>query len=659
LPDEKNRDIARLKIRPTSVLLGLTLSVYVPSMTEIDNQGQEKASSFDRALACAYIRVENERKKGKGFLFKQPEEEISFLVQVLWPFVLIERASKKWAVFDAPGFMKRHFDDGDTTKSNEFSSQLEKCIPSHISRPEFHENLEMFASYFKDFDKKKSHEIVGCFPETEKAHDILKSLRLGGPSEINEAICMPMAVDAIKANASMVFLSELKKKAENDIKTLGEMLLPLDSILPEWHQQIDDEIKHKRLPYDTKIEEITPKVEKKISQIEEEKKGKLAPLEPEISRIENELSQLQEFEETRKAEERRAWDTEIDAASDVDQANEDIREATEEIEIERRQTSEDPDRDSRISRLEIRISHARSRLFRAEDRLERASETRSKCVRATSETTEKVRATEDILGDKRREYENIEDEYDELIADENRKITDLEEERDSVIDSLNQEAQGLTTKVEIIRRDVNNLISRKQHLISEIDSNDAPFALSSSRQGAEGYAYVPFFLAMLSEGTGNRFVVFSPARLRRDRSTTEKLGGLILGKVPTLTERRDQTLSSFARILHEQLQTNHPIRKEICEKAGKLDLLNLSHAREALLKGIDSLWGEGILNDRMTQKIKSSLPVKSGQGAPSMGERLPSDVWCACPKCGTYISLDAEYCPVCGAKLPKRSGNRR
>jgi len=34
-------------------------------------------------------------------------------------------------------------------------------------------------------------------------------------------------------------------------------------------------------------------------------------------------------------------------------------------------------------------------------------------------------------------------------------------------------------------------------------------------------------------------------------------------------------------------------------------------------------------------------------------EKLPSGVWCVCPKCGAYISVDIEYC-VCGAKLPKK-----
>jgi hypothetical protein len=39
-------------------------------------------------------------------------------------------------------------------------------------------------------------------------------------------------------------------------------------------------------------------------------------------------------------------------------------------------------------------------------------------------------------------------------------------------------------------------------------------------------------------------------------------------------------------------------------------------------------------------------------------EKLPEGVWCICPKCGTYISANIEYCP-CGTKLPKRRSMKR
>jgi hypothetical protein len=504
--------------------------------------------------------------------------------------------------------MKRQFHDGDATRSNEFSDQIEKCVPSLISRPDFHKSLDKFSSFFKDFDDKKSYEILGCFPETKAAQDMANAFRLGGPQEINEAIYLPIVIDSKKANASMILLSELMEKAKNDIEALRKRILPLNSILPEWDAQINDEINRKRLPYDMKIEEITPDVEKKINQLEKEEKEELAPLEQEIGRIESELSQLEEFEKVHEAEEKRAWDDEIDAAACVDQANEDEREAREQLEIYRQQDYEDPSKDLRISQLESRISHARNRISRAEDRLARATQRRRECEIRTAEASEKVWSVERILRNKRQECKNIEDDYSKLIAEEERKIAELEEERDAIINSLTQESKDILTKAEIIRRDVNHLVSRKQHLISEIDSVEMPLALALSFQGTDAFVYVPFFLARLNENGGSKFVVFSPSRLKRDKSTTEKLGGFILGKVPALTEIRDQPLSNLAQLLLKLLETNHPIGKGISEKAEKLNLLKFEQSRETLLKGLDRLCAEGFLNDRMVQKLKSNLP---------------------------------------------------
>lgn len=363
------------------------------------------------------------------------------------------------------------------------------------------------------------------------------------------------------------------------------------------------------------------------------------------------MRQLKEFERINETEERKAGDDAMEAARNVDQAREDIREAIQELSIEQQQTYEDSCEESarhaRISRLEVRISHARSRLSRVEDGYSDAQQAEYECERATREATRKVNDAEGILEEKQQEYDDIEKEYDEKIAAEEYKITSLEEERDRIIGSLNQEAQDLTSKTETIRWNVNELVKRKQQLISEIDSNDTPLGPGASLKGVETYAYVPFFLAMLNENAGNRFVVFSPARLRRDKSTAEKLGGFILCKVPTLTERRDQTFSSFAHSLNDLLQTNPKIRKEICDEAGKLNLLNLPHTREALLKGIDGLWSEGILNDRMTQKLKNSLPAKSSMRSPSASVTRVK----YCKYCGVENKSEAGFCKKCGKKL--------
>jgi len=101
------------------------------------------------------------------------------------------------------------------------------------------------------------------------------------------------------------------------------------------------------------------------------------------------------------------------------------------------------------------------------------------------------------------------------------------------------------------------------------------------------------------------------------------------------------------------LQNNYHLQGEICRQAGNLNLLNLPQAREALIKGIDGLWREGILNAKMTQKLKNSFPTKFNTVANSKSETRPFNTRFVCSKCGTHICLEVEHCPSCGAKLSK------
>jgi uncharacterized membrane protein SpoIIM required for sporulation len=60
---------------------------------------------------------------------------------------------------------------------------------------------------------------------------------------------------------------------------------------------------------------------------------------------------------------------------------------------------------------------------------------------------------------------------------------------------------------------------------------------------------------------------------------------------------------------------------------------------------------------RMLLTGKTKLTVLLGQEPRREGveaEKLPYNAWCVCPKCGTYISVDVDHCPSCGTDLPRK-----
>jgi hypothetical protein len=633
----------------------------LPSLTEFDDRGQEKPVSFDKALACAFMSIEAERKKEKTFVFRRLGEEISFILQVLWPFALVEQSPKRKVMFDSLAIMKLQIRDGNVTRCEEFSEQIKDCVPSRMNREEFFKRLEEFGSFFRDFDSIKSHDMPGCFSEMKMALELASSFHLAGPQELRESIYLTPIIDVPKARELLSRQAELRNKALKDIEALKKSPLPLDSIVPKWDNQIDEEIERHQKQYDAKIDKIRPDVEAKVRDLETERDDKLAPLELEISRLEGEVRQLEEFERIHQAEETSAVDDEAEADEDLRQAHEDLQQAREELAIEEQQDYEDPSRDARISRLRVKISHIDGRISRAEERAERAHKRTIECMRRSSEASSKVYEVERILAQKREEYDDIESQYKRLIDDEESQITDLEDERDSVIDSLNQESQEISQKLDGIRKDIKDLIRRKELLMKEIDSLGMSLAIPSSKPETEIYVYIPFFVAWLKSEAGSRVLVLPPSRMKKGTSTIGKLGQFF-GKIPALSEPRGQSLAKLSSLLLGQLTKDSQVMKEISGKAQQSNLVYLSSTREQLFRGIESLRSEGFLSDKIAQKLKNAVPNSSKANVPTPSERetmrtniaqkLPNGVWCVCPKCGAHISARIEYCP-CGAKLPR------
>jgi|GEM_PF-6022369 len=582
---------------------------------EIDEKGHESAAILDKALGCVFVSIETERKKEKGFLFRKPGEEIAFLIQVLWPFALVEQPSGKKVIFDSLGILKRQIRDGNVTRCEEFSEQIKNCIPSLIKRSEFFERLEKYRSYFKDFDTTEIHEIRGCFPEMKMVHALATSFSLAGPKELDEPIHLTSILDTRKARELLNELAEFKAKALRDIETLSKSTLPLDPIVAKWEKQIDDEIGQNRKHYHARIEEIRPDVARKVSNLGTERDEKLKPIQPEISRLEAEVRQLEEFVRIHEAEETEAKDDETQAVEDLEQADDDLQEAREELEIEEQHDYEDPTInpaiEAAISRLETRIAHLEKRISRAQERVDRAHERAVECMRRCEEAQSKVDEVERLLDQKREEYDRLHSHYGKLIADQQRRITDLEDERDSISDSLKQESLSISAKMDGIRQDIENLVRRKELLIKEIDNLEVYVNVPSSKKETETYAYVPFFVALFKGETGSRFLVIPPSRMRRERGTLEKVGQFLFGKVPILSEPRDESFTKLSLLMAELLTTNHSVSKEILQNAYRLNLLSLHETREQVIRGIRTLRNEGFLNNKTAQKLETAFRLAS------------------------------------------------
>jgi len=602
-----------LLIGPTKYYL-IILPLYLSSLTETDNTGWERSATLDKALACAFICIEAERKKEKGFLFKQPEEVISFMVQVLWPFALVERPSGKKVIFDSLAVMKRQIYDGNVGRGIEFVEQIKECAPSSISRSEFHKRLQRYTSYFKDFVDSKMLEIPGCLPDNKIAEGLTVAFSSAGPKEQCESVDLSPIIDTGKVKESLSALSELKAKSQGDIQTLNKSPLPLNSVMPKWHKQIDDEIKQVKKTYNALIEDIRPDVAEKISELTTLRERELAPLRPIIERLENETRVWEDFKRTREAEESRARADEIKAEGDLEQAEEEVDEANQELQIAQRRANEDQSYQQRydeewVSQIQRRITRLENKVSDAEDTVSRARPFRNECMERTYETSAELSRVEGILNQKRDEYGNIEDHYERVIADQERRITALEDRRDSEVESLSHESSILRDNSKEIREDIKKLIRRKELVINQIDGLEMHIPIASLKPETESYIYVPFFLALLKSQSGSRFLVIPPSRARKSKSTVEKISQFLMSKIPIPSEPRNHHLTQLSSELLKLLTTTNPISKELFGKAQQSNLLNSSNTRDQLLKGIQGLCTEGFLSEKVARKLMSTFPM--------------------------------------------------
>jgi hypothetical protein len=558
----------------------MTLLLCLPALTEIDGRGEEKATSFDKALACAFVEVEKDRKKEKTFFFHRAGEQLVSFVQVLWPFTVVEKSSKRIVVLDCLSLLRRVFVDGSVEQCHKFNEAINGCVPSLMDKDEFFGWLEKHSAYFRDFKSMKSIEIPGCFGETKDAQEFASSIRLVGDQELPEAIPLPIAIDVDKAKSSLTELAHLKKKTKEDIGTLQETGSLVDSVETKWSIEIHGRMREEREYWNNKIEGIRPDVEEKILEYESERDRELERLLPEIESRENQVSHWEAMERRDRAS--------------VTAAERGLHNAEQELSLENSLKYEDPERDERYaSILESRVNDAQQELG---DQQSIHNETSHQLYRAKSLLTEKEEA-----------YNSVKNEYNSRIRGEQMRITVLRDLREEAIASLERDLSKITVGLKGIGGNLSNLVERKRALIGEIDGIEIPLSNPHSQLRKDPYVYVPFFIGKLEKEGVSRFIVLPPSMLKMHKSVGEKLGHFFLGKIPSPSETRGQCFATLSGMLQSLLSTNRPVVREIHGKAGKANILTLAHARAKIKAGIAKLASEQVLSDKTVQKVLTAL----------------------------------------------------
>jgi len=606
------------------------LTIHLASLTEICSSGEEKATSFNKALACAFIEVEKQREKEKTFLFHKEGERMLSLVQVLWPFTITQTSSKDIILFDSLSLLKKVFTNGSIDFCYEFNESIKSCVPSIIGKDELFGWLEKNSRYFRDFRSIKSIEVNGCFKDSKSAQEFVSSMSLVIKQESLESIPLSFVIDSKKAINYLIELTDLKKKSKDDIDILKNSFSLVDSVENKWVMKIHGTISEERKYWDDKIEEIRPDVESKIREFEIQTDRELDWIRTEIENRKKQASQWEAMERHDQAL--------------VGSASRKLNQAVQELDIEKDLAFQDSERDTRhMSVLESCVDDSEEELRTA----------RSIC----SETSQQVSRSKCLLEEKEQEYTNIKNKFNGQIRDEQMRITVLSELREEKTAEIERELSRIIAFFRGIGGDLTNLVEHKRSIINEIDGLAFPLVTFGPELRNEAYIYVPFFIGKLEKNGVSRFVVIPPSKLKNNKSFGEKLGNFFLKQIPAPSEPRNPCYVELSSMLKSLLSMNHSVAKEIYGKTEKANTLACVSSKEMIKNGLQQLNNEQFLNDKSLRKLLLNLELAQEQPLnqyqrsrknPENSEELTPKVRFICPKCRTNICFETDHCPSCG-----------
>jgi hypothetical protein len=556
-----------------------SLHLYLPSVTEFDSSGIERVTSIGKAMVCALISIEKERKKGMAFPFRESGEEISFIIRVFWPFALLKQPSGKWVIFDSLGISTLILRYGITKSCESFCEEIDKATPSGVDADGFSMLLENHMSTFKDFADYPSYQFNGFLSEKGLRTDLVDYFRFSTNIEPCEALLLTPIISSQKAEEDFHRILELRDSAKRDIGILKNPKSTLKAIIEKWDASIGEEKRHNWDYYNSKIAEIASDVHQKIQKLEEERAQKIAPFEARVDALRNEVSSL----EAAKA---------ILESQESDAENE-LQEARDELEFEENRNSDTERHSARVDMLARKVQRLEEKVSEHNER--------------TEEFSDKVEAAKGALNRKRQERDNIRKPYDQQISQEKARITSLESLRNGNIAVLDEKLDGIHRKSAWIDQSIDRLIRQKESFVVKINELESLLTTPVSRPEGEIYAYVPFLLAKLQSQAGSRFVVFPPSRMRRGKSGTERIKGFLVGTMSVPAEPRSMSTEKLCEILKGLIEANHFAIREVTEKVLQFNLLKSSRFKEDLCGGIEALRNEGWLNEKQARSLEETF----------------------------------------------------
>nr|MDO8081538.1 hypothetical protein [Candidatus Freyarchaeota archaeon] len=530
-----------------------------------EDTSESSACPFDVEIASVFSLLEDVRNRGGGLLRKKPEEELTGVIRVLWPFwILPYNDGDKVVVVDAmsAGFLRIKVK----------RSQAMENVKSLLKV----KDVDAFVTAFENLLLDSKNEIVEEFslhgfldPEVVKNMEIcLSQAKL---SETKGYVVPRPLINPKRALESKKGFSGLVEELNKHYQKLVENDNLIASTAEKWLKKIQEKMVEIKETYQIKIEETTKDVEKQIEN----------------------LMQFRE-EELKNID---AWFTEEDKNLVLEIKNlfGPLLEVLEDVAL--KSTEEIEKRvDTRISLSEIIDERIEKLANVAEymDKTKKVVENISKSIKKIDSTIEKI--TKKTEADKTLVIQD----FDKKIVEQNSRIDKLKEELEDAISTQQELMNKVTTTLKELRESCKKKLEEIDELIKRLNSQ---IIKSPEKTYSPSIFYVPLYISKFQDLKKERFYVVPQLLLLKSKAPNCDFGQ----KTLPLDLPNSQLFETIKERVEKLINENKELRTEIEKGFNKTNLINSQQIETCIYDGLDNLLSLNILNEKNFQTLKARV----------------------------------------------------
>jgi len=548
------RDYADKRLRTRFIL---------PFATPAANRLKDFTKNME--LAAILYLAESNREKGESHILKKTGETLVFITEACYPIWLIPYNGAT-LVFDGLGITSHTLSYDTIPDIKIFNKNI---VENKKATEAYTATLARNSDYFKNFSGKEEKTIEGLITTSDLIKDFmtyLPQMKETRKPFTTKAVLTP-TIDYYEIQASIEQLSNLRKRTNTDIENLDASMKLLNKTTVERTKAIREEIRKTKEEHDKQIENIKPRVSRKILQIQSKYHRKIIGT---SKRFKKRLQRLHKNQ----------------------------------------------------VKLQKTLRHLRTEAKRCETRIQSSrrrknKQTETQCALRLKRIRKKLPTLHKEIEDTIKRMQNVETaqklelaqkktECDTYIEAANKTLRDLQASKEAEITMKRQEITTLENTTSHITNQMQEIAKTKKVTLIEFDAVTIP-----RRKQAYALVYMPFYLVRYETEDKKRYALYPPSIVSDMGILTKMKGALGAEKMKALLQSRSKAITAFFNQLVALIEKNPMLEKEVTEAGIQDSVLQEKQLRKRVKKGLKELENENWISKNELQTLSKLLYIYS------------------------------------------------